>query len=94
MGDMADYYLGVACNQLVHYERYKDAPLAVQYEEGLIDEHGISLGDPTIGGHSTAVKGKGRCPICSSSTTKKTGKYGVFYGCVNYPSCKGSRGLY
>ena len=29
------------------------------------------------------------CDICSSPMTIKVGKYGKFYGCTNYPKCKG-----
>lgn len=28
------------------------------------------------------------CPLCGGTMVKKTGKYGTFYGCSNYPSCK------
>lgn len=31
------------------------------------------------------------CPICGSKMHKKTGKFGVFYGCSKYPDCKGVR---
>jgi DNA topoisomerase-1 len=30
-----------------------------------------------------------RCPECGKATLRKTGRYGVFYGCVDYPNCKG-----
>ena len=30
----------------------------------------------------------GRCPKCGGSLVKRTGTYGVFYGCSNYPNCK------
>lgn len=28
------------------------------------------------------------CPRCGGSLVKRTGKYGVFYGCSNYPKCR------
>jgi len=28
------------------------------------------------------------CPQCNGSLIKRTGKYGDFYGCQNYPNCK------
>ena len=28
------------------------------------------------------------CPKCGNPVIKKVGKYGYFYGCSNYPSCK------
>jgi len=27
------------------------------------------------------------CPECGAQLTKRTGKYGEFFGCVNYPRC-------
>lgn len=29
-----------------------------------------------------------RCPKCNAAMIKRTGKYGDFYGCLNYPKCK------
>jgi superfamily I DNA/RNA helicase len=29
------------------------------------------------------------CPACKSPMIKRSGKYGYFYGCSNYPTCKG-----
>ena len=30
----------------------------------------------------------GICPRCGGTLVKRTGKYGSFYGCSNYPNCK------
>ena len=30
----------------------------------------------------------GRCPRCSGTLVLRSGKYGQFYGCSNYPNCK------
>lgn len=30
----------------------------------------------------------GKCPICGGNLVKRTGTYGAFYGCSNYPNCK------
>jgi hypothetical protein len=30
---------------------------------------------------------KGICPRCGGKLIQKTGKYGLFYGCENYPNC-------
>lgn len=37
------------------------------------------------------LSGPGKCPICDGETTLKDGKFGKFYGCNNFPKCKGSR---
>lgn len=35
--------------------------------------------------------GPGKCPICENNTKLVDGKFGKFYGCINFPKCKGSR---
>lgn len=30
----------------------------------------------------------GICPLCGGELVERSGKYGVFYGCSNYPKCK------
>lgn len=30
-----------------------------------------------------------KCPICQSPMAKRTGKNGAFWGCTNYPTCRG-----
>lgn len=32
-----------------------------------------------------------KCPECSGEMISRTGKFGVFWGCKNYPECKGTR---
>jgi ribosomal protein L37AE/L43A len=31
------------------------------------------------------------CPKCKSPMVRRTGKFGPFWGCKQYPRCKGSR---
>ncbi|MBN1255815.1 MAG: topoisomerase DNA-binding C4 zinc finger domain-containing protein [Deltaproteobacteria bacterium] len=31
------------------------------------------------------------CPKCGDLMKLRTGKFGKFWGCVNYPNCKGTR---
>lgn len=31
------------------------------------------------------------CPICGLKMIEKKGKFGKFYGCVDFPYCKGSK---
>ena len=31
-----------------------------------------------------------QCPECNSYTVLRKSKYGSFYGCINYPECKGT----
>lgn len=37
------------------------------------------------------IKGPGPCPLCGGATETRTGRKGVFYSCVDYPACRGSR---
>lgn len=37
------------------------------------------------------IKGDGECPRCDGPTVLRNGKFGKFYGCVDFPNCKGSR---
>lgn len=34
------------------------------------------------------------CPKCNSTMKVRKGKNGEFYGCLNYPKCKGTRNMY
>ena len=31
------------------------------------------------------------CPECGKRMKSRTGKYGVFWGCSDYPNCRGTR---
>lgn len=31
------------------------------------------------------------CPVCGGVMRRKSGRYGDFWSCINYPNCKGSR---
>lgn len=33
------------------------------------------------------------CPLCGAEMVKRKGKYGEFYGCSNFPGCRGTRKL-
>lgn len=32
-----------------------------------------------------------RCPDCNSLMISRKSQHGIFWGCVNYPKCKGTR---
>ena len=42
--------------------------------------------------HYTAG-GPPSCPICGSAMRRRSGRYGAFWGCSRYPSCRGTRQL-
>ncbi len=35
----------------------------------------------------------GYCPLCGAALKLKIGKYGKFYGCMNYPNCKYTKNM-
>ncbi len=37
------------------------------------------------------IRDENLCPNCSSKMISRKGQYGVFWGCSNYPNCKGTR---
>jgi len=97
MGDMADMALDNAFNDMENFDRYSESSLQEQYENGLIDEYGATIGKPysTPSTFTPAPKGphgEGYCHECGSSTVERHGRYGKFYGCSTFPKCKGSRG--
>ena len=44
---------------------------------------------PTITPRDNTV----RCPYCGQPMVIRNGRYGLFYGCRNYPRCKGTRSI-
>ena len=102
MGDGADFALERAEAEYEHFERYRDAPMHIQYDEGIIDERGQIIGDPFsypgptgFVNRASGIKptGPGGCPVCGAETTLRDGRFGNFYGCPNFPKCKGSRNI-
>lgn len=91
MGEMADLAIERAFAEAEHYEKYKYSNHATQYEEGLIDEYGATIGNPRFIGVRTKEWGYGPCPKCGADTVKINGKFGPFWGCSKFPGCKGSR---
>jgi len=94
VGEMADFSIDASMDEMDHYERFKDADQATQYEEGLIDEYGATIGNPGSTPWTPAERGpcgEGKCPKCGGVTVERQGVYGMFYGCTAFPKCNGSR---
>lgn len=53
MGDMADMAIDNAFNDIEEYGKYCDEDLETQYEHGIIDESGATIGNP---GHNMIKK--------------------------------------
>lgn len=62
-------------------------------------ETGYSYASVSLGGRKTLPADSGesehnpRCPICGAPMAARSGRYGEFYGCTNYPSCRGKRNI-
>lgn len=37
---------------------------------------------------------KNACPECNSNMILRNSKYGLFYGCINFPKCKSTHGAH
>jgi ssDNA-binding Zn-finger/Zn-ribbon topoisomerase 1 len=42
-------------------------------------------------GRKQKVYGEGPCPKCGEETVLRSGPYGKFYGCSDFPNCRGTR---
>jgi hypothetical protein len=49
------------------------------------------VSDKSAKGSSDAQSIVPSCPLCGDLMKKRTGKFGEFWGCVNYPDCRGTR---
>lgn len=105
MGDFADDAL---MNAEIDWLDANDDRLSMEerYDRGFCDEMGFERPTgPFIFERSFFYKnqdtriiprkphGKGKCPKCGSDTLLKEGQFGKFYGCINFPECKGSRNI-
>jgi DNA-binding helix-hairpin-helix protein with protein kinase domain len=43
--------------------------------------------------NTRSVSGVPSCPRCGSSMRRRSGRYGRFWGCSRYPSCRGTRNI-
>lgn len=57
-----------------------------QYSEELRKDHGQSIRDAKERKYEAISAG--RCPRCGGKLVVRSGRYGDFYGCSNYPTCK------
>lgn len=99
MGDMADFALDGAMDDLEDYWRYQDGEYSPQeaYDRGFVDELGREYPvDTRVPSEYPIVKtkkasGPGPCPRCGGDTHIVYGNNGKFWGCDRFPDCKGSR---
>lgn len=92
MGDMADFALDqmmdvdeiVVNSYNAPYDELDDYEKEIVFRGQGRDEYERSLG-------VRKARGPGPCPKCQAETRLMKGQFGQFYGCPNFPKCKGSR---
>ncbi len=53
----------------------------------------IEISQQNVGTNITAESPVPTCPNCNGPMRLRTGKYGEFWSCMNYPNCRGTRNL-
>lgn len=88
MGEYADYAIDCMFEMENLRQNYRFGFIGDDdaYDLGILDEHGAEISPKII-----KPSGPGRCPKCGANTTLRNGKNGKFYGCTNFPKCKGNR---
>ena len=63
------------------------------YCNGDLDiDTGEEVYSPMTRKSSNKVFGFGPCPICGGQMHQCSGNFGLFWGCNDFPKCKGTRG--
>lgn len=96
MGDMADYALDQMMDIDEIQQNLRHVPFNEldDYEREVLYEYDGSEKPLVFSGWQTYYKrpsGPGPCPKCQAETRLMKGQFGQFYGCPNFPKCKGSR---
>jgi len=98
----ADVIYWTQIRQLVR--AYKEPVMSIEEARSLYEEIiALNITDPEVrsthGQYANARKvefkrrtdnalDNGKCPKCGGNLVRRTGTYGAFYGCSNYPNCK------
>lgn len=80
------------CKNIRNLDDFKDSSLITGYGRFCNFCKGIKVSKKVIS--YDVIKGDDRsCPKCASKMSLRNGRYGKFYGCSNYPYCKGTRNV-
>ena len=88
LGNLAEYY---GISSVGAHRALNDCRMNQQVFEHLAKEMGSLpqfCGGVVSGTAPGVVTGTLRCPKCGSSLIKRSGKFGEFWGCLNFPDCK------
>lgn len=75
------------CGEIKDLEEFRDDSLKTKYGRKCRDCKGIVGG---AAGNKTKSK-EHKCPVCGLQMVVRNGRYGKFYGCTNFPFCKGTK---
>lgn len=94
MSDMADFALEQIYDDDEMYCNLLNVPFAdmddSEREFMFPNYDGVMRRSP-FARRSSKPCGPGACPLCGGKTHTVKGKHGMFYGCDDFPKCKGSR---
>lgn len=90
------------CGRLLSLDDFKDASLATGIGRICMDckakssarsgpRKRVRKPKPATTSSSSSRRSGKSCPKCGSSMVRRTGPYGAFYGCSQYPRCRGTR---
>ena len=88
LGNLAEYY---GISSVGPHRALNDCRMNQQVFEHLAKEMGSLpqfCGGVVSGTAPGVVTGTLRCPKCGSSLIKRSGRFGEFWGCLNFPDCK------
>ncbi len=88
LGNLAEYY---GISSVGAHRALNDCRMNQQVFEHLAKEMGSLpqfCGGVVSGTAPGVVTGTLRCPKCGSSLIKRSGRFGEFWGCLNFPDCK------
>jgi len=79
------------CDQVKELKDFRDLSLVSGVGRICIDCKNLRCKTEVNFDNSDETDKDTKCPTCGSSMALRSGKYGRFYGCSNYPRCRGTR---
>ena len=92
MKDGAERFLEINVDNIIdYYEEYKKKlVLNINEQNSILNQ---KLNDEVINRKEIKEPTFDTCPLCKGKLVQRTGKYGKFMGCENYPDCKYTRNI-
>jgi len=79
------------CKEVRSLAEFKDPSLSSGMGRFCRSCKGVTVSSIRKRSGSTPSKTGGACPSCGAKLVRRTGRYGIFYGCSRYPYCKGKK---